>query len=144
MKNRILFFAGILLSTQVFAMGNPAAVFCEDVARGEYVIHSDAKGNQSGVCVIGEAVVSGWTLFSASRLDKEGNPKTEKAKINLAMKALIQQKTCVQAKGRVQKLVGDNNQVLLMCNFSDNSSISVDTLKLDKGNQSRNEVLGLL
>lgn len=133
MKILLLCPAMLLTSVTAFAMGNPSAMFCNDIAQGEYVIVTDNKnnsGSQDGVCVVNHSVVSGWALYSASKLDRTGAPK-EVSK-NQAISAFLAGKTCEQAKGKdkTKYECSKGGRLFRMCEFKDGTAIDFTSLNL--------------
>jgi putative hemolysin len=150
MKNLItLSILSLVLGSSAFAgpsvtsgTGNPAAVLCVK-ASGQYLITTDANGNQSGVCAFGEAAIEGWALFHAVRNNQD----------MMAVQALLNNQTptfagkpaayCKAVGGTVyQNALGSKK--ITMCEFEDGSAIEVKTLFAGANSLANEKLVNLL
>lgn len=140
----------LIMTNQSFAMSNPSAIFCNDIARGKVVTvttEMNGDGSQSGICFFNTtSFIKGWTLLAASKLDTSGNrKKREKTEATIS---LLKGLSCSKASGKIVRyyeLSGKKTiRVFDLCEFSDGSGISVNALNEGPKSPVNADILSLI
>lgn len=151
MKVLLLSFILIFVSASGFAFrggsgtvgpGNPAAIFCDQVG-GEVKILRTPKWHEYSVCLLGEAIVETFTLYSHVY-----KPNSQMA-INVYLEGSMHpapngEEYCLHVDGQVEVMRDSQGHSVRLCQFSDGSLIEAETLfrgPLSPKNQKLNEFL---
>lgn len=104
--------------------GNPASILCKKLS-GVYEAYYTDEG-QDGLCSFGRGKIPQWTLFRYKR----GHPAkaVELFLQHPKIAANTAEQYCQRLKGKVEIVESDSEENLVLCVFSDDSSIEGRTL----------------